>query len=213
MGNDSVSSRPLSAPSTVAEWDALAPEEQDTLIASGWHPGPGSYSERALQIRRADANAAYWKGWAGLLRDDVEALREALTFVARGTAPGISGDKKQTLHEVAIEALGKTDRYQKLNLPHNYAKAQRHGNDLGRDTTEVTVMPDQFRSGDTDEGHTRLVGVEDERGRAWCMECAGAEIRRAGETAFCIDLYVTTSTGTARRKCVNCRRPIGEVFA
>ena len=106
-------------PRSVAEWDALSPDEQTALIQSGWHPGPGSYSDRALQVRRADANARYWKGWASDLRDDVETLREALRFVARGTAPGIKGDSREALHEIALEALSKTDRYQKLNLPHN----------------------------------------------------------------------------------------------
>lgn len=126
-------------------WRAMAPEEQDALIASGWHPAP-------------------------------------------------------------LES----DRYQTSDSPHNKVKAQRHGNDLGRDTTEVPVMPDQFRSGDTPDGG-RLVGVEDDAGRAWCLECSDAEIRQAGETAFVFDLYVTTTPGTARRKCVNCGRAIGEV--
>lgn len=73
----------------------------------------------------------------------------------------------------------------------------------------------QFKSGDTDEGHTRLVGSEDEKGHAWCLECWDYAQRHPEEDPpqFVSDLYVTTSTGTARRKCVRCRRAIGEVFA
>ena len=63
-------------------------------------------------------------------------------------------------------------------------------------------------SGDTDDRWGRIVGVEDGDGHAWCFECAHAEIREAGETAFMIDLYAGPSS---RRKCVNCKRPIGEV--
>lgn len=65
----------------------------------------------------------------------------------------------------------------------------------------------QFQSGDTDNRFGRIVGVEDADGRAWCFECADAEIRAAGETAFMLDLYGWSS----RRKCVNCGRRIGEV--
>ncbi len=58
-------------PKTVEEWRALSPEEQDALIASGWHPGPlprkvgniwideilpgvqpGQYSDREIRERR-----------------------------------------------------------------------------------------------------------------------------------------------------------------
>ncbi len=63
-----------------------------------------------------------------------------------------------------------------------------------------------FSSGDTDPGG--IVGVEADNGEAWCFECADAEIRRAGETAFSLDLYRVDS---ARRKCANCKRRIGEV--
>lgn len=62
-------------------------------------------------------------------------------------------------------------------------------------------------SGDTNDSLGRIVGVEDADGRAWCFECAHDEIREAGATAFMVDLYAWS----ARRKCVNCRRPIGEV--
>lgn len=71
-------------------------------------------------------------------------------------------------------------------------------------------MPDQFRSGDTDDS-ARLIGVEDDAGRAWCLECSDAEIRQAGGTPFIFDLYITTTPGTARRKCCVCGRRIGEV--
>lgn len=63
------------------------------------------------------------------------------------------------------------------------------------------------QSGDTNDSLGRIVGVEDADGRAWCFECAHAEIRDAGETAFMTDLYAWS----ARRKCANCKRLIGEV--
>lgn len=65
----------------------------------------------------------------------------------------------------------------------------------------------QAKSNDTNDSLGRIVGVEDGDGRAWCFECADAEIREAGETAFMVDLYAWS----ARRKCVNCGRRIGEV--
>lgn len=75
--------------------------------------------------------------------------------------------------------------------------------------TEVAAMQDKRnQSGDTDDRYGRIVGVEDADGRAWCFECAHAEIREAGETAFMVDLYAGWSS---RRKCVNCGRRIGEV--
>ena len=73
--------------------------------------------------------------------------------------------------------------------------------------TEVTAM--QFESNDTDDRLGRIVGVEDESGDAWCCECADAEIRRAGETAFSVDVYA--GWGGARRKCSRCGRRLGEV--
>jgi len=77
--------------------------------------------------------------------------------------------------------------------------------------TEVTAMQaktNERQSGDTDNRFGRIVGVEDADGKAWCFECAHAEIRQAGDAAFMVDLYAGES---ARRKCVNCKRPIGEV--
>lgn len=65
----------------------------------------------------------------------------------------------------------------------------------------------QFSSDDTNNSLGRIVGVEDADGRAWCFECAHAEIRQAGETAYMADLY----GWSARRKCVNCGRQIGQV--
>lgn len=62
-------------------------------------------------------------------------------------------------------------------------------------------------SGDTNNSLGRIVGVEDADGRAWCFECAHDEIRRASEAAFMADLYAWS----ARRKCINCGRRIGEV--
>lgn len=71
------------------------------------------------------------------------------------------------------------------------------------------------RSGDTNEGHTRLIGSEDEHGHAWCMECFDHAMRHPEEDPpqFVEDIYVFTTSGASRRKCFNCRRPIGEVFA
>jgi hypothetical protein len=74
--------------------------------------------------------------------------------------------------------------------------------------TEVAAMQQQTSSGDTNDSPGRLVGVEDDEGLAWCFECADAEIRSAGETAFSIDLHAGSD---ARRKCVRCERRIGEV--
>jgi hypothetical protein len=75
--------------------------------------------------------------------------------------------------------------------------------------TEVTAMQAKSNraSGDTNDSLGRIVGVEDADGKAWCFECAHAEIARAGETAYTADLYAWS----ARRKCVNCGRRIGEV--
>lgn len=63
----------MKKPVTVAEWDAMSPEEQDALIASGWHPGPGAYSDRALQVRYARRDRAYWKDRARSLEEQLRA--------------------------------------------------------------------------------------------------------------------------------------------
>lgn len=67
----------LRKPVTTAEWDAMAPEEQDALIASGWHPGPGAYSDRALQVRYARRDRDFWKVRAEAAEAEVRQLREA----------------------------------------------------------------------------------------------------------------------------------------
>lgn len=67
----------------------------------------------------------------------------------------------------------------------------------------------QFESNETDDRLGRIVGVEDDAGNAWCYECADAEIRQAGETAFSVD--VSAGWGGARRKCSRCGRRLGEV--
>lgn len=119
----------------------------------------------------------------------------------------VVGEMRELLSDAAETFRG--DRYQTGGSPHNRERAATLERPA-RDTTEVTVMPGQFSSGDTDDG-ARLVGAEDDAGRAWCLACIDAEIRQGGATPFVFDLYVTTSPGTARRKCANCRRPIGEV--
>ncbi len=71
----------------------------------------------------------------------------------------------------------------------------------------MQAKSNQFESGDTNDSLGRIVGVEDADGLAWCFECAHAEIRNAGETAYMADLYAWS----ARRRCKRCGRRIGEV--
>lgn len=70
----------------------------------------------------------------------------------------------------------------------------------------MTVMRTQ--SNDTNDSPGRIVGVEDGEDHAWCFDCADAEIRQGGETAFLADLYARPD---AKRRCFNCGRRIGEV--
>lgn len=65
----------MKTPTTVAEWNAMSPEEQDALIASGWHPGPGAYSDRALQVSYAQRDRDYWKQRGKELQDELDAER------------------------------------------------------------------------------------------------------------------------------------------
>jgi hypothetical protein len=65
----------MKTPTTDAEWDAMSAEEQDALIASGWHPGPGAYSDRALQVRYARRDRDYWKERAERAEEQLWRLR------------------------------------------------------------------------------------------------------------------------------------------
>jgi hypothetical protein len=85
-------------PTTVTEWDAMAPEEQDALIASGWHPGPGAYSDRALQVRYARRDRDYWKQRARHAEQALVDLHESL-FI--GSERGLS---KEALGQMATFA-------------------------------------------------------------------------------------------------------------
>ncbi len=88
----------MTKPTTVAEWDAMSPEEQDALIASGWHPGPGAYSDRALQVRYARRDRDYWKERA---RNLEEQLTKLATWYGHDLDAALGNEARVSGHEAA----------------------------------------------------------------------------------------------------------------
>lgn len=46
-----------------------------------------------------------------------------------------------------------------------------------------------------------IIGVEDDQGRLWCLDCVDRELREGGDTPFLMDIHAYIDR---RRKCSQC---------